>query len=385
MVHLIVKVVFYLSIIEITYAYLGYPLSLWFLSKLRGHHKEAKKNIYGNNYPDVSFIIAAYNEANKIEEKIRNTLSLEYDRDKLEIIIASDCSTDGTDDIVKSYADEGISLVRTAERRGKENAQKVALRHVRGKILVFSDTGTMLQPDAIKNMVSNFADPSVGCVSSIDKFIDPDGCLSGEGAYVRYEMFLRKLESKVNTLVGLSGSFFSARREVCENWATDLQSDFNTLLNSVKCGMRGVLDPQSVGFYRNIADPKKEFDRKVRTIVRGITVFMNNLALLNVFRYGLFSWQFFSHKLCRWLVPVFLILLFVSNLIIYQESLGYALSFVSQILFYGVAIMGLLYGKQSMTWIRIPVFFVQVNASVLAAWINYLRGQRVAFWEPSQR
>ena len=124
----------------------------------------------------------------------------------------------------------------------------------------------------MSTIVRNFADPTVGCVSSIDRLVDADGTASGEGAYVRYEMWLRGLETRVNTLVGLSGSFFAARRDVCRRWAADRQSDFSTLLNAVEMGLRGVLDAESTGYYRNIADDRREFQRKVRTVVRGIAV-----------------------------------------------------------------------------------------------------------------
>ena len=244
---MITKVVFWSSLIFIFYAYFGYPLLLALVGIFR------RDEIFkGNITPMVSFIITAYNENKRIKDKIENTLKLNYPKKKLEIIVASDCSTDGTDEIVNSYNFCGVRLVRAEERRGKENAQKCAVNAASGEILVFSDVATILRSDAVSNIVKNFNDRTVGCVSSLDKFIDNDGNVSGEGAYVRYEMFLRSLETKVNTLVGLSGSFFAARREVCRNWATDLQSDFNTLLNSVKLGLRGVSDPESIGYYKNM-------------------------------------------------------------------------------------------------------------------------------------
>ena len=147
-------------------------------------------------------------------------------------------------------------------------------------------------------------DPTVGCVSSVDQFVDAQGNLSGEGAYVKYEMLLRRLETKVNTLVGLSGSFFAARKTVCSPWADDLQSDFNTLLNSMKAGLRGVSDPGSVGYYKNLTDEEEGIQRKVRTVLRGIAVLMRSLRMLNPFQYGLFAWQLFSHECVGGLCPL---------------------------------------------------------------------------------
>lgn len=340
--------------------------------------------------PTVSFIITAYNEGKTIARKIENTLRLDYPKNKLEVIVASDSSSDRTDEIVMSYQSQGVILVRSPERKGKENAQRYAITISSGEVLVFSDVATILQPDGLMNISRNFNDPTVGCVSSIDKFIDKDGKISGEGAYVRYEMFLRDLETKVNSLVGLSGSFFAARREVCLHWATDLQSDFNTLINSVKLGFRGVLDSNSIGYYENIKDDKKEFERKVRTVLRGITVLMKSLPMLNPLKYGLFSWQLFSHKLCRWLVPFAMLLLLTSNmsLIFYQSNhlRTYTFLFSIQILFYAIAITGSLNKTfSSNIFVRLPAFFVAVNISIFIAWLKYLRGIRAVSWEPSKR
>lgn len=354
--------------------------------------------------PSVSFIITAYNEDARIKQKIDNSIPQDYPKDKLEIIIASDCSSDKTDEIVKSFKDKGVKLVRAPERKGKENAQKHAVDAAEGEILVFSDVATILKPNAISNIVDNFKDPKIGCVSSEDKFIDKDGNVSGEGAYVKYEMFLRNLESKVNTLVGLSGSFFAARREVCENWAIDLQSDFNTLLNSIKLGLKGISDPNSIGYYENIADEKKEFNRKTRTVLRGISVLMRNLSLLNPVKYGLFSWQLFSHKLCRWFVPFLLISAFISNLIIMFNSVPLFLIFILQSSFYSLALFYYYWQPPSLQTSKpssrntlrainshlsaiskLCYFFIIVNTSIFAAWLKYIRGERATFWEPSKR
>ena len=321
-------VIFWLSAIAVIYTYFGYPFLLFVLSYSRNHRVERDSRYC----PKVSFIVTVHNEEKRIEDKITNTMALDYPADKLEIIIASDASTDATDDIVSSKKE--LKLVRSPERNGKEYAQKCAIDESTGEILVFSDVATILQKDSIRNMVANFADELVGCVSSVDRFIEENGSLSGEGAYVRYEMFLRALESKVNTLVGLSGSFFAARRVVCNDWAVDLQSDFNTVLNSMRLGLRGILDPKTPGYYKNIADEKKEFDRKVRTVLRVISVLAKNLPLLNPIKYGLFSWQLASHKLCRWFVPLFLVAAFISNFLIIFSGKIYVILFLIQLVFY---------------------------------------------------
>jgi glycosyltransferase involved in cell wall biosynthesis len=378
---MIAKIAFWSSILFILYAYLGYPLILMVLSAFRS--RPVKK---GNFTPSVSFIITAYNEEKRIQEKVENTLKQNYPKEKLEIIVASDCSTDRTDEIVKSYGPQGIRLVGSPQRMGKEAAQKLALNGSSGEILVFSDVATELSPDGVLNIVKNFYDPTVGCVSSQDRLLDPEGRISGEGAYVRYEMLLRRLESRVNSVVGLSGSFFAMRREVCQDWATDLQSDFNTLLNTIKLGMRGVSDPESVGYYRTILDDQQEFDRKVRTVLRGITVLMRSLPMLNPLLYGLFSWQLISHKLARWLVPFVLLLALISNGFLVTHSVFYRVTFILQLGFYMMAMASIKYtGSWARPLFRIMSYFALVNLSILSAWYLYIRKERVVAWSPSER
>lgn len=376
---MIAQCFFWSSIFFIFYAYLGYPLILIGLLPFR--KKLVKKE---NITPPVSFIITVHNEENRIREKIENSLGQDYPNDKLEIIIASDCSTDTTDEIVKGYAALGVKLVRSHERRGKENAQKYAVDIASGEILIFSDVATRLEASGVRDIIGNFKDPQVGCVSSIDRFINKDGCISGEGVYVHYEMFLRRLESSVSSLVGLSGSFFAARREVCHPWAIDLQSDFNTLINTVKKGYRGICDPESVGYYTDVLNVKQEFKRKIRTATRGISVFMKSRAVLNPLRYGLFSFQILSHKLCRWLVPFALLLVLWSNLMLLTNSLLYLFLFLLQLIFYFLALIGL--WKHSETrLLKIPLFFVMANLSIILAWYKYVKGEHFITWDPSVR
>lgn len=375
------QLLFWASISFVGYAYLGYPLMLWGLRAVRRQVVQ-KDDIQ----PSVSFIVTAYNEEKRIREKLENTLAQDYPKDRLDIVVASDCSTDRTDEIVRSFHSSGVRLARLPQKGGKEAAQKHAVESTSSAILVFSDVATALPPTGIRTIVKNFADPTVGCVSSVDRFVDQDGRVSGEGAYVAYEMWLRRLETDVNSLVGLSGSFFAARREVCQNWAPDLQSDFNTLLNSVRKGLRGVSDEESAGYYRNLEDERKEYERKVRTVVRGISVFMRSLSLLNPFTHHLFAWQLLSHKLCRWTVPFALIAAFLTNGILALDPGLYRTIFLGQVAFYGLAVLYIWSQRlPKVAMFRLPSFFVLVNLSILDAWFRYLRGDRILYWDPSKR
>lgn len=258
-------------------------------------------------------------------------------------------------------------------RGGKEVGQKLAAEAAKGEILVASYLAKILSENAVSNIARNFQYPTVGCVSSVDRFVDQDGRVSGEGAYVRYEMFLRSLETRVNSLVGLSESFFAARREVCKGaWSADLQSDFNTVLNSTRMGLRGVSDLDSIGYYKNIADQRKEFDRKVRAVEHGISVFMRGLALVNPLQHSVFAWQLLSHKLCRWLVPFGLMMAFASNALLALSSQCFARLFLIQILVYSLAIGGIFW-KSLLRFpiIKLPSFFLLINASIFQAWVRY--------------
>ena len=373
--------IFFLSIVLVFHAYFGYPLTLWLV--LRWKTQNVGK---APHEPSVTLIITACNEEKRIREKMENTLQLEYPRELLQVIIASDGSTDATNDIVREYTDHGFELLALQERRGKENAQKEAVRMAAGEVVIFSDVATKIEPRGLKEICANFADPTVGCVSSVDKVLGKDGQPCGEGAYVRYEMWLRELESKVSSLVGLSGSFFAARKEVCRDFSGDMQSDFRTVLNSMRLGLRGISDPETIGYYPDVADTKKEFTRKVRTVLRGQTVFFRNLEFLKIWRYGLFSYQYFCHKLLRWLVPFFLLIALICNMYLALYSGFYALILVLHLFFYGLAAIGLISIRlRERTAFKIPLYFLTVNSAILVAWLRYFSGNRMVMWTPSQR
>ena len=230
---MILILIFFLSLFMVFYAYFGYPFSLVIIKNIMS--KEVKRE---SVTPGVTLIITAFNEEKRIQDKLENSIVLEYPEGKLQILVASDGSVDGTNDIVRSYEAQGVELLEVVNRGGKENAQKEAVPYARGDIIVFSDVATILEPQGLMEIVSNFADPSIGCVSSEDRLIGQDGKPSGEGFYVRYEMWLR-----------------------------------------------GVSEPKAIGSYLNIADESREFERKVRTVLRGLTVFFKHLEFLNIYKH----------------------------------------------------------------------------------------------------
>lgn len=282
--HDVSKLVFWAALALALYTYFGYPFLLYVMAKL---HKLPVKRYRVT--PSVSLIVPYYNEETRIEQKIDNCLELLYPRSSLEIIFASDCSTDRSDEIVRSYADRGIRHVRLEERKGKHYAQGAALEIASGEIIVFTDARIHLPPDAIEKIVCNFADPAVGCVSSVDKVQNEVGKPNSEGVYIRYDMLLRRLESQTGSTTGMSGAFYAARRSLCGDWIPYLSNDFYIPLRAVMARMRAIVDPEAVGYYNILASPRSEFSRKVRTIVHGIDVLFHFPRILNPFRYPCYS------------------------------------------------------------------------------------------------
>jgi len=378
-------VLFWFLLVCAVYSYFLYPIVLWFLG--RGGSVVASEGAGGMaaKLPKLSLIVTAYNEEKRILAKIENSLLIDYPGE-LEIIIASDCSDDNTDSLVNGFSERGVRLVRADQRLGKENAQRCAIEQATGDILVFSDVATEIPSDALTKLVSHFEDNTVGAVSSEDRFISRDGSVAGEGAYVKYEMWLRRKESALAGLVGLSGSFFAARKGVCEQWDISSPSDFNTALNCANLGLRAVTASDVLGYYQDIQDPQKEYQRKVRTVLRGISALASHAEVLSFSRYGLFAFEVLSHKLMRWLVPWFLLLLFVVNCSLVGQHWFYSLAMVGQLGFYGLAIAAHMSDAlKGNALVRIVYFFVQVNVAIADASIQFLRGKRMTLWQPSAR
>jgi len=376
----LIDFIFWAALVGAVYSYAIYPLLLVVLPR----RVPSVGTSAAVAEPLVTLVIACRNERARIAHKLDNALALRYPR--LDIIVASDSSDDGSDDIVRSYADRGVRLVTSPERRGKEYAQGLAIAEARGDVVVFSDAGTDLPSDSVHFIVADLADPQVGAVSSEDTFISADGSVVGEGLYVRYEMWLRRLEARVCSLVGLSGSFFAVRRNVLSHWDAAIPSDFASAINTVRAGLVAVSDPRVRGIYKDIRDPAREYQRKVRTAIRGMTALTRIPEVLNPFRYGLFAFQVWSHKVMRWLVPWFLLVVFVANLLLLRQGGIYALLFALQCIGYGL--VGATHGLPVLRRIgplRIAYYFVQANIALAQAGVRFVSGERVTVWEPSVR
>ncbi len=382
------KILFYFSAILCAYSYFIYPVLLKLLPIRKSSNITDKDNtnLSKADMPELSLIITAHNEEGRIRKKLDNTLQIDYPKDQLEIIVASDFSTDDTDSIVESYHNHGVRLVRADEHKGKEYAQLCAIRQSNGSILVFSDVATQIPAEAFRLLANCFADDRVGAVSSEDQFVSNDGRIVGEGAYVKYEMWLRRLESDRAGLVGLSGSFFAARREVCEQWDIYSPSDFNTGLNCAKQGLVAITSSDVIGIYTDVKDSSLEYSRKMRTVIRGITAISRHPEVLNPFTMGMFAFQVWSHKIMRWAVPWFMLVFAVVTLLQLGQGVIYKLALVAQLAFYALALAGWLLPRvRENTIVRIIFFFVQTNLALAQAALMFLLGKRMTVWTPSQR
>lgn len=372
---------FWISALGVVYSYLIYPLVLLVLPKRPATSEPAPAEP-----PFLTVVVTVHNEERRVRAKIENTLATDYPADRLEVIVASDASTDGTDAVAKEFAGRGVRLVRADERRGKEHAQHLAVQAARGEILVFSDAATECPPDSFRRIAADFSDPRVGAVSSEDRLIREDGSAAGEGAYVRYEMALRRLESSVRGLVGLSGSFFAVRRDLCEDWDSRVPSDFNAALNCARRGYVAISDPRVIGRYPDIQDETREYRRKVRTVLRGLSTVLHHPAVLNPFRFGLFAFQVWSHKIFRWLVPWFLLGLLAASAALAGGGWLYTAAFAAQAACYVLALGGWLSpALRRRTLFKIPFFFTQVNLAIAHATLAFIGGRRVTVWSPSAR
>jgi len=373
--------IFWISVFLVFYTYSGYLLLL-FLITLFKKSKVNKEDVI----PSVSIIIPVYNQGKIIEDKIQNCLCLNYPEDKLEIIVASDGSTDDTNDVVGKYGHQGVKLIKLAQRRGKHYAQGEALKIARGEIIVFTDVGISFGRDSLRRLVRNFGDPKVACVSSVDEVVTSKVRPNKEGLYITYDMLLRKLESRLGASTGMSGSFYAVRKEFCYPFYPSMSNDFYIPLRAVMQGYKAILDPQVKGYYSTSGDPGDEFKRKTRTIVHGMEVLSKFKAALNPFKYGFYSIQIMSHKLLRWLVPYFLTIIFTTNILLLSKGWIYLAFFSAQLFFYLIALAVHFRPQLNNNLVsKISYFFALTNLSILVSWYKYYSGERFVLWEPTKR
>ena len=329
------ETIFWLSFLFVVYVYAGYPLLLTVLRRLS--HRPVKKQYF---QPPVTIIIAAYNERQTIEKKLRNCLSLDYPKSKLQIIASLDGPTDGTEFAVWQYATRGVELVHSKEHRGKSSALNRAMRRATGEIVVFADVRQTFDRSAINELVANFADETVGAASGELLLMDEanEEATTDVGLYWRYEKAIRASESDIHSVPGATGAIYAIRRNLFQELPEDtLLDDAAIPLRVVLGGKRAVLDPEAKAYDTVACCPLAEYGRKVRTLAGNYQLLARMPELLSPWRNPIF-FQFLSHKLGRLLVPYALVVLLVTNLFILHGV--YALAFSLQIAWYVCAAAG---------------------------------------------
>ena len=380
---LIAKVIFCLSAAALLYTYVGYPALVYVVGRLRPR-SVSRSSAY---LPSVSVIITAYNEERDLAAKLENTLALSYPKDLLEIIVASDCSSDHTDEIAREYAVRGVRLHRQTQRLGKTAAQNAAVELARGEVILFSDATTLYRTDVLEALAPNFADPSVGCVAGRLVYVDPTQSGVGRGArsYWGYETFLKTQESRACSLIGASGCLYAVRREAYVPLENDACSDFIIATKMVEQGLRAVYEPAAVCTEETNRRADKELRMRVRVIAQTFNDLWRHRAMLNPLRSGFYAVELISHKVLRYLVPVFLILIFASTAALAPGSIFFAACLLAQVCFYAAAALGWTLDRKGARLSRLlalPHYFVLANLASLIAFYKFMRGERYARWEP---
>lgn len=378
---LTLEIVFWLSAVALLYTYVGYPLLVALVSTVRPRARRR-----GAFEPTVSVIITAYNEERDLASKLENTLALDYPRELLEIIVASDCSSDRTDEIAKGFASRGVQLYRQPERLGKTTAQNSAVERARGEILLFSDATTMYDLGVLRAMMPNFADPTVGCVAGRLIYVDPTESSVGRGAvsYWSYETFLKKHESRACSLIGASGCLYAVRRSAYLPLYPEAHGDFIIATKMTQQGLRTVFEPEAVCTEETNRRIDNELNMRVRVITQTFTDLWRHRAMLNPFRSGFFAIQLISHKVMRYSVSFFLMALFGASAILASGSLIYGTVLVAQIGFYLCAALAWVLDRAGIRnrLLAFPQYFVITNLASVMALYKLLRGERYARWEP---
>jgi cellulose synthase/poly-beta-1,6-N-acetylglucosamine synthase-like glycosyltransferase len=363
--------------------YIGYPVLALLAARLHPAPPIRKAKCT----PSASLVVPAHNEETVIAQKIRSSLGLVYPPSKLNIIVASDGSTDRTNEIVGGFADQGVNLLALNRNRGKSAAQNAAAVRGKGDLLLFTDANATLRPDALCRLVRNFADEGVGCVVGKVTYRNEGdtGVSEGEGFYWRYELSLRQLESRLGNLAMGSGPIMALRRELFEPLDPDVGEDFALPMKVAMKGYRVVYEPEAVSeevLFQNT--PSTMFKSKVRIITKDLRGLWLCRGILNPLRYPLYSWGLISHKLLRWLVPYFLIGLFAANLLLLEQSFC-RLTLAAQIFCYGLAGLGYLWqrtGWKPPRLLAIPFSFCLVNSAAAVGMARFLTGKRSGSWTP---
>jgi cellulose synthase/poly-beta-1,6-N-acetylglucosamine synthase-like glycosyltransferase len=370
----------------VAFAYIGYPILVWLLSRCFGRDP-APPAVESADLPTVSLLIAAHNEEEEIEERIRNALALRYPPDKFEIVIASDGSTDATDEIVRRYADRGVRLLAFPVNRGKAAVLNDSVPRLRGELVVLSDANTRMHPDAVRSLATWFADPAVGVVCGKLILTDPTAGRNADGLYWKYETFLKACESRLGALLGCNGAIYAIRRTVFPNVrAGTIIDDFVIPLEARRhTGCRVQFDSEAVAWEETPPDLSSEFRRRSRIGAGGFQTIARLWPLLSP-AHGWVSLTFLGHKVLRWLSPFCLLGLLVLNVLLLRVP-GFEYLLVGQVAFYAAALAAafLPARPRALRPLRLTTMFATMNLALLVGFFRWATGVQRGTWERTAR
>ena len=347
-------------------------------------------NTNAEHQPKVSILIAAFNEAKDIEATLLNKLALDYPSDRLEIMVISDESNDGTDDIIERVANSArfpIRLFRQVPRQGKTAGLNTLVPETNGEIILFSDANSQWDTQAISKLCSNFADPKVGYVTGKMVYVSEDGSLVGDGcsAYMKYENWLREKETRIGSVVGVDGGIDGMLKELYQPLRADQLPDFVQPLKVVEQGYRVVYEPQALLKEEALNDSASEFSMRVRVSLRALWALKDMRHMMNPFCNPVFAWQLMSHKLLRYTAFIPLATFALATLLLAPARGIYTLAFVGQVVFVALAWIGNKRegkGQPLSVIYSIPYYFMLLNVASCKACAVFLKGEKKVIWNP---
>jgi glycosyltransferase involved in cell wall biosynthesis len=375
------------------YTYLGYPAVLEILCVVRRDQRPAAPNASGDTgaaWPPISIVLPVYNEAEAIAGTLNRILDIDYPAALRQILVVSDASTDGTDEIVVQFAPRGVELLRLPQRRGKTAAENAARLRLTGEIIINTDASVRIDEAAVKHLVAAFHDPTVGVASGRDMSVSnvDDRLSPGEHAYVGYEMWVRDLETSLSGIVGASGCLYAIRHDLhMQSMPEGLSRDFGAALLAREHGYRAVSVADAICYVPRSVSLRREHRRKVRTMARGLRTLWYKRALLDPTRHGRFAWMLWSHKLCRWLTPWIFLLMAVALVALAPQQWWAVATLVLGGAAVLVTALGWLWPEERPLprLIALPAYAVSGTIAALRAWIKAMGGEGTALWEPTRR
>jgi len=373
----ILVVIFWLLLFLLYFAYLGYPKFLFVVSLFVRHPIKT-----GDVLPRLTLLIPAYNEAEILKKKLENVLKIDYPQNLLQIIVISDASTDGTNSIAASFAEQGVQLIVNEQRSGKTFGLNRAVEIAEGDILLFTDADAFFEKDSLQLLVRGFADESVGLITGSTRYysqVEDGGVVLSMGVYTRLEKWLKVYESKIGSCVGADGAIFALRKDLYQPLRNTDINDLVIPMNTVRRGYRVVLDADVFCREEHSTSNDEEFNRQIRISNRTITALLNNWDLLNPVRYGNFSWMLFFHKWLRFLFPVFMLLAMTINLVLLLVCFSwlYLIVLLSMIIF---VLLPFCMTSTEGLLASVLKSFVMTNVAILIGWKKALLDEVIVTW-----